>query len=104
MQYKLVLLAKENIILDTLLGLKPKMMDIQLKPIYEETIIGSSAQSERERNARNAQQTMIWQKQVSTSDRHWYNVWRQAMVTCGSQNSVSFLFEYRSGRTSDLKL
>ena len=32
-----------------------------LEPIYEETIVGSSAQSERERNARNAQQKMNWQ-------------------------------------------
>ena len=50
-QYKLALLAKENIIVDTL----------PLEPIYKETIVGASAQSERERNARNAQQKMNWQ-------------------------------------------
>ena len=55
-QYKLVLLAKENIIVDTLLGQKPEMVDLPLEPIYEETIAGSSAESERERNVRNAQQ------------------------------------------------
>ena len=56
----LALLAKENKILDTLLGPKPEMMDLPLKPIYEETVMGSSAQSERERNARNAQQKINW--------------------------------------------
>ena len=34
-QYKLALLAKENIILDTFLGPKPEMVDIKLDPIYE---------------------------------------------------------------------
>ena len=52
--YKLALLAKESIILDTLLGPKPEMVHLPLEPIYEETIVGSSAQSERERNARNS--------------------------------------------------
>ena len=37
------------------------MLDLPLEQIYEETIVGSSAQSERERNARNAQQKMKWQ-------------------------------------------
>ena len=60
-QYKLALLAKENIILDTLLGPKPAMTELPLEPIYEETIVGASAQSVRERNARNAQQKMKWQ-------------------------------------------
>ena len=60
-QYKLVLLAKENIYLDILLGPKPEMVDLPLEPIFEETIVGSSAQPERERNARNAQQQMNWQ-------------------------------------------
>ena len=60
-QYKLALLAKENIILDTLLGPEPAMLELPLEPIYEETIAGASAQSERERNARNAQQNMNWQ-------------------------------------------
>ena len=55
-QYKLALLATENIILDTLLGPKPEMVDLPLEPIYEETIVGLPAQSERERNTRNAQQ------------------------------------------------
>ena len=60
-QYKLALLAKENIILDTLLGPKPEMVELPLEPIYEKTIVGASAQSERERHARNAQQKMNWQ-------------------------------------------
>ena len=53
MQYKLALLTKENIILDTLLGANSEMVDLPLKPIYEENIIDSSAQLARERNARN---------------------------------------------------
>ena len=60
-QYKLALLVKENIILDTLLGHKPKMVEIPLEPINEETIVGASAQSKKERNARKAQQKMKWQ-------------------------------------------
>ena len=59
-RYKLALLAK-NIILDTLLGPKPEMEELPLEPIYEETIVVASAQSERERNASNAQQKMNWQ-------------------------------------------
>ena len=55
-QHKFALSVRENIILDTLLGPKPEMVDLPLEPIYKETIAGSSAQSERERNARNAQQ------------------------------------------------
>ena len=47
-QYKLALLAKANIILDTLLGPKPEIVDLPLEPIYEQTIMGSSAQSEKE--------------------------------------------------------
>ena len=61
MQYILALLAKENIILDTLLGPKPEKVDLPLEPILEETIVGSSAQSNRERNVCNAQQKMNWQ-------------------------------------------
>ena len=61
MQSKLALLAKENIILDTLIGPKPEMVDLPLKPVNEETIMGSSAQSERERNARNTQQKINWE-------------------------------------------
>ena len=37
------------------------MVDLPLQLIYEETIMVSSAQSERERNARNAQHKMNWQ-------------------------------------------
>ena len=39
------------------------MVELPLEPIYEVTIVGASAQSERERerNARNAQQKMNWQ-------------------------------------------
>ena len=61
MQAKLNLLAKENITLDTLLEPKPETAQLPLEPIYEDTITGSSAQSERERLARNAQSKMNWE-------------------------------------------
>ena len=61
-QYNLALLAEENIILDTLLGPKPEMLDLQLEPIYEEqSLIHLLNQKEREKNACNAQQKMNWQ-------------------------------------------
>ena len=58
MQAKLALPSKENIALDILL--KPKTENVQLssETIYENTIAGSSAESERERLARNAQLKM----------------------------------------------
>ena len=78
-QYKLTLLAKENIILDTQLQPKPEMVELSLEPIYEETIVGASAQSERGRNARNAQQKMNWQNKCQrlvevgfmSGDKQW---------------------------------
>ena len=90
-QYKLSLLAKEIIILDTLLGPKPEMVDIPLEPIYEETIVGSSAQSERERNVRNAQQKMNWQNKcqrlieigIMCGDKPW---------TLADRTTVSLLY------------
>ena len=60
-QYILSLLAKENIFLNTLLVPTTEMVDLPLEPIYVEIIMGSPAQSERERNARIAQQKMNWQ-------------------------------------------
>ena len=45
----MALLAKENIIFDTLLGRKPEMVELPLESIYEQKIVGSSAQSEREK-------------------------------------------------------
>ena len=60
-QNKLALLANENIILYTLLGPKTDMVDLPVEFIYKEIIVGSSAQSERERIARNAHQKFNWQ-------------------------------------------
>ena len=63
-QYNLTLLAQENTILDTLLGPKPEMLDLQLEPIHEEQSLVhllNQKERERERNARNAQQKMNWQ-------------------------------------------
>ena len=54
-QYRLALLAKDIIVLDACLGRKLEMVERPLEPIYKEKIIVSSAQSEREPNARNAQ-------------------------------------------------
>ena len=41
-QYKLALFANENITLGTLRGPKAEMVDLPLKPIYEEKTVGSS--------------------------------------------------------------
>ena len=79
MQAKLALLAKENITLDTLLEPKPETVQLPLEPIYEDTITGSSAQSERGRLARNAQSKMNWENQcqrqleigVMCGDKPW---------------------------------
>ena len=62
MRAKLVLHAKENITLDTYIAPKPENFQLHLEPIYEKTITGSPAQSERERLARNAQLQMNWEK------------------------------------------
>ena len=59
--------CKKINIRDTLFGSKPVMVDLPLESIYEETIVGSSAQSERERNARNAQQKLNWQHKCQTN-------------------------------------
>ena len=63
--YKIALVAKENIILGPFLVPKPEIVENALEPLYEETIVGSSTKSEREGSARNAQQKMNWQKQMS---------------------------------------
>ena len=55
LQYIVVLLANVNIILDTLAAPKIEMGEFAVEPIYEKTIIGSSGQSELDRNARNSQ-------------------------------------------------
>ena len=61
MQAKLALLAKENFNLDILLEPKPENVQLPLESIYESAITGSSAQSERERQARNAQLNLNWE-------------------------------------------
>ena len=38
------------------------MVELLLEPTHEETIVGSSAQSEPERNAHNGQRKKNWQK------------------------------------------
>ena len=65
-QYKMALLAKENIILDTLLGPKTEIVELPLEPIYEETIIGASAQSEREERSQRATKNKL-AKQMPTA-------------------------------------
>ena len=49
-----ITLVKANIIFDTFLGPKPELVKLPSEPICEEMTIGSSEQSEREYNARNA--------------------------------------------------
>ena len=88
MQEKLALLAKENITLDLLLEPKPKNVQLPLKPICENTITGSSAQSERERLARNVQLKMNWenrcQKQmelgIMCGDKPWTQADRKTVL------------------------
>ena len=102
MHYKLALLAKENITLVTLLVPKLEMVDLPVEPIYEEIIVGSSAQSERERNARNAQKKTNWQNKcqrlieidIMCGDKPW---------PLADPKTVCLL-EHRGGRTSKLKL
>ena len=101
-QYKLALLAKEKIIPKTLLGPKPEMVDLALEPIYEETIIGCTIGKGMECSELPAYDELA--KQVPASNRNRHNLWRLAMVTCGSQNSVSSLLEYWGERKSDLKV
>ena len=60
-KYKLALLAKENIILDTLVGPKPEMVELPLEPIYEESIVGAFAQSERRKERSQRATKMNWQ-------------------------------------------
>ena len=82
MQEKLALLAKENIALDVLLEPNPENVQLPLEPIYEKTITSSSAQSEQERLARNAQLKMNWenrcQKQMEIGIMCGDKPWTQA--------------------------
>ena len=91
MQAKLAFLAKENITLDTLLEPKPETVQLPLEPIYEDTITGSSAQSERERLARNAQSKMNWenrcQRQLEIGIMCGDKPWAQA-----DRKTVSMLY------------
>ena len=91
MQAQLALLAKENIALDALLEPKPETVQLPLEPIYENTITGSSAQSERERLARNAQLKMNWenrcQKQMEIGVMCGDKPWAQA-----DRKTVSMLY------------
>ena len=91
MQAKLALLAKENITLNILLEPKPENVHLSLEPIYENTITVSSAQSERERLARNAQLKMNWenrcQKQIEIEIMCGDKPWTQA-----DRKTVSMLY------------
>ena len=91
MQAKLALLAKENIALDILLEPKPETVQLPLEPIYENTITGSSAQSERERLVRDAQLKMNWenrcQKQMEIGIMCGDKPWTQA-----DRKTVSMLY------------
>ena len=82
MQAKLAFLAKENIALDILLEPKPENIQLPLESICESRITGSSAQSERERQARNAQLKLNWenryQKQMEIGNMCGDKPWTQA--------------------------
>ena len=95
-QYKLAQLAKDKIILDTVLGPEPEMVDLPLELIYEYTIMGSSAQSERERSTRNAQQKMNWQNKcqrlieigIMCGDKLWPHADRKTVSLLYLSNGV----------------
>ena len=91
MQANLALLAKENIALETLLEPKPENVQLPLERIYENIITGSSAQSEEERLARNAQLKINWenrcQKQMEIGIMCGYKPWTQAV-----RKTVSMLY------------
>ena len=99
MQSKLALLAKEIIALDILLEPKPKNVQLQLEPIYRNTITGSSAQSERERLARNALLKMNWenwcQKQMDIGILCGDKPWAQADRKTVSMPYLSLVTEGR---------
>ena len=77
--------------IDTLLEPKPETVQLPLEPIYEVTITGSSAQSERERLARNAQSKMNWenrcQRQLEIGIMCGDKPWAQA-----DRKTVSMLY------------
>ena len=91
MRAKLALLAKENFTLDIFLEPKPENVQLPLEPIYENKITGSSAQSERQRLARNAQLKRNWenrcQKQLKIRIKCGDKPWTQA-----DRKTVSMLY------------
>ena len=72
---------------DILLESKPENVQLPLEPIYENTVTGSSAQSERERLARNAQLKMNWENQcqkqmeigIMCGDKPWIQADRKTV-------------------------
>ena len=74
-----------------MLDSKPENVQQPLEPIYENTITGSSSQSERERLARNAQLKMNWenrcQKQMDIGIMRGDKPWTQA-----DQKTLSMLY------------
>ena len=67
------------------------MVHLPLDPIYEKTLVGSSLQSERELNARNAQQKMNWQNKcqrlIEIGIMCWDKTWPLA-----DRKTVSLLY------------
>ena len=103
-QYKLALLSKENIILDTLLGPKTDMVDLPLEPKYEEI---KSALPHNRREKEECSQCATKDelaKQMPTSILSRHNVWRQTVATCVSQNHFSTVSKHLGGRTSHSQL
>ena len=90
MQAKLAFLPKENIALDTLLEPKPERVQLPLEPIYENTKTESSAQSERERLARNAQLKMNWENRCQ-KQREIVIMWGDKPWQQAEQKIVSML-------------
>ena len=101
-QSELTLLAKENLIIDTLSGPKPEIVELPLEPICKEAIVRSSEPSEREFPQRLTKDELA--KQMPKIHRNRNNVWGKNLATCGSENSLPSLPEFRCRGTQDLQL
>ena len=85
-QAKLAILAKENITLDT-----SEHVQLPLQPIFENTIQGLSAQSERERLARNAQLNMIWENRCQWQLENEI-MWGEKLWKQGKRKTISMFY------------
>ena len=99
-QYKLALLAKENIILDIYTtwtqtrngGTSPQT---NIRRNYSRSFCTVGERKERSQHATKDELA----KQVPTTHRKWCNVWRQTVAIGGSQNRVFVVSKHLGRRT-----